>query len=150
MYASSNGTSTGNESLVLDWGTTSQITPNKRNIQEARNCHVPILIVDNSEVDACRRDIQNVSWSGEDGVTNVSLSNTLVTPRLLMSVLSVPALASKEICTLFTPQRPLLIDMHDDFRIIGYAPNHANGLYYISGSDENVCNGAVTDDDFNH
>lgn len=73
-------------------------------------------------------------------------TNTLVAPRLSVNLRSIPAIASKRICTLFTPQRALLIDLHNDFRIICYAPRQPNGPYYIDGNEERVCNAAVTDD----
>lgn len=79
--------------MMLDSGITSHMTPCVEDVVDASECNVSIAINDDSVVKANLRGTRHVNWAIGGTITNVSLSNTLVSPDLSMGLLSIPALA---------------------------------------------------------
>lgn len=78
-----------------------------------------------------------VKWHGQSGITEVSLSKTIVAPDIKSSLLSVPALVQKEIAVLFVPGKAMFIDLLYNNSMIGYAKHRADGLFFIADFQEN-------------
>lgn len=123
--------------LMLDSGTTSDMTNSVATLQDARQCKVPIALGDDSEIKASHCGTRKVTWASQNGVTDVTLSNTLASKDLAMSLLSVPALTEKGLCVLFLPDKAVILDMENDLSVVGIAPKNDDGLYYIQ-SDESI------------
>lgn len=76
----------------------------------------------------------------------VHLSDTLVSPKLAVSLLSVPALVDKNIGVIFLPGQGLLVDLENDFKILGFAHLKTDGLSYIEVyHDERSTNPKISD-----
>lgn len=65
------------------------------------------------------------------GLRAGSLSETMVMPSLVMSVLSVPVLINKKNAVLFIPDRTLLINLEDYYKMLGTVANDADYLFYV-------------------
>lgn len=64
--------------MMLDSGTTSQMSNTVSLLHNATECHIPIALGDDSEIRATHAGTCTVKWSSVDGYTDVHLSNTLV------------------------------------------------------------------------
>lgn len=62
-----------------------------------------------------------VKWKTENGNVKASLFNTLVAPDRSTSPLSIPALAKKDIATLFLRGRAIMFDLQNNFEMSGQA-----------------------------
>ena len=62
----------------------------------------------------------------------MSLSSTLVAPDIETSLLSVPALVSKNIGVQFLPGKAMFLDLLDKNHILGDAKQKTDGLFYIA------------------
>lgn len=72
-----------------------------------------------------------MSWASQNGVTKVILSNELAAPDPAVSLLFVPALTAKGILFLLSPNRALMIDAEENFKVISVAKRPPVQLYYI-------------------
>ena len=122
------------ERMMLDSGTTSHMTTILSTLSDASTCDIPISLGDDSTVNATARGTKRVSWKTSDGCTNVSLTNTLCAEDLALSLLSVPSLAQKGLSVLFLPEKAIIMDIHNNMRVVGVAPLSEDGLYYINTS----------------
>lgn len=120
------------DKMMLDSGTTPYLTPHADRVQCKMACDVPITLADESTVRATHKGIRKVDFPTGDGAQKLSLSDTLVVPDAVMSLVSVPSLVKKDIGVLFTPSRAVLFDLRDDMRTLGYATQDKDGLFYIA------------------
>lgn len=130
--------------MMLDSGTSSHMTPHSERVSERIACDVPISLADNSTVQAKYKGKRSVTWIGQDGTVKVGLTNTLVSPKLSCSLLSVPALVRKGIAVLFVPGKAILVDVENDYQVLGTASQQRDGMFYISddgSTDAQVDNG---------
>lgn len=67
----------------------------------------------------------------DDGWTTVTLSDTLVSLKLALGLLSVLVLVKKKIPVLYIPELALLIDVEDDLQILGRAHQDRDYPLYI-------------------
>ena len=118
--------------LMLDSGTTSNMTAMAEKVHSKTGCNVSITLADNSALNASKKGTRTVQWYSDSGPQRVHLSQTLVTPEMAMSLLSVPALVRKNIGVLLIPQKALLIDLEEKFLILCQALQDTHGLFYIS------------------
>ena len=70
-----------------------------------------ICLADNSKTMAHRTRVRKITWQGENGPINISLSDFLVARDIRTSLLSVPALVKKDIGALFLPGNAFFIDL---------------------------------------
>lgn len=117
--------------VMIDSGTKYHITPFAPKVQDMVLRNVEIALADDSPVRSSHSGIRKVSFGTDDGIQNVSLSNTLVVPDAGMSLLSVPDLTLRGIGELFMPGFGVLYDLRDEFRILGYAEQEKDGLFYF-------------------
>ena len=120
------------DSMMIDSGTSSHITPFEHKVSNLEECDVTITLGDDSTVPSVTQGTRRVQWQGEDGPVNVNLSNTLVAPDVSLSLLSVPALVEKGLAVLFVPTRAFIININDGNTIIGTASQGTDKLFYIS------------------
>lgn len=118
--------------MLLDSGTTSHMTALSNKVHSKDACDVTIKLADDSTVKASSTGVRTVHWMTDTGKCKVKLSETLVAEDVAISLLSVPALARKNIATLFMPEKALLIDLEADCAILGQATKDKDGLYYIA------------------
>ena len=118
--------------ILLDSGTTTHMTPHRHKVTEAISTQKPIKLADDSIIQAKLSGTREVNWMTSEGNQMVYLSNTLVAPDVSMSLLSIPALVNKNIAVLFMQKKALLIDLEDEFAILGTATqSDRDGLFYI-------------------
>ena len=122
--------------MMVDSGTTSHMTAMADRVTDKSACHVAIKLADDSEVSAKQVGVRMVNWQGLNGPVSVSLSDTLVASDIKTSLLSVPALVKKDIGVLFLPGKAMFLDLLDENKILGYAMQKTDGLYYISDLQE--------------
>lgn len=125
----------GDDLMMLDSGTTAHMTPHGNRLVDARKHTTEIALADDSAVRSSEVGVRPVRWSADGTTCNVSLSETLYVPDMTTSLLSVPALVSKNIAVLFIPGKAVLIDLDDDNNVLGYANQNSDGLFYISEDD---------------
>lgn len=118
--------------MMLDSGTTAHMTNRTDRVEQRKRYETPITLADDSKVKSNSKGIRVVKWKTEHGNVKVSLSETLVAPDISTSLLSIPALAKKDIATLFLPGRAIMFDLMDNFKMIGQATQDRDGLYYIT------------------
>lgn len=126
------------EGLMLDSGTTAHMTPHSSTVQDQYSCDVNIPLGDDSIISAKSKGVRKVRWQGADGPVTVSLTDTLVAPDAAMSLLSVPALAKKEIAVLFLPDKAILFDLKDNNTVLGYAKRANDDIYYINDNQDEI------------
>lgn len=119
------------DQIMLDSGTTSHMTKLIDRVHSRHKSDVEVRLADDSVVEASEVGVRTVRWMTDDGQDAVHLSETLVIPTLASSLLSVPALVNKNISVLFLPGQALLVDLEDDYRILGRASQSDDGLFYI-------------------
>ena len=122
--------------MMIDSGTTSHMTSMAYKVYDKEACHVAIKLADDSEITATQVGVRKVKWQGPDRTMNVSLTDTLVAADIKTSLLSVPALVKKDIGVLFLPGKAMFLDLLDKNKILGYATQKTDGLYYISDLQE--------------
>lgn len=66
------------------------------------------------------RDTPFVKRRTKDGSWKRNLSNTIVVPNLLTSLLSILSLVKKNIAARFLPDNAIMIDLADEFPVLGY------------------------------
>lgn len=76
--------------------------------------------------------LHHIGGSTKTGQCKVELPNVPVFSDLSMSLPSVPALAKKNIATLFMPGKALLIDLEDSMNILRRVLQDADSLFYIN------------------
>ena len=79
-----------------------------------------------------------MKWKTEEGSCKIKLSNTMVVLDLAMSLLSIPSLVKKIIAVFFLPGKAILIDLEDEYSILGYATQDKDGLFYIDENQSDV------------
>lgn len=124
--------------MMLDSGTTSHLTSHADRVSNTRRVSVPITLADDSKINGTSRGTRQVSWKTEHGDVQISLSNTIVVPDLSMSLLSIPSLVNKNVAVLFMPGKAVLIDLEDNFSVLGYATQEDDGLFYIDDHQNSV------------
>ena len=124
--------------MLLDSGTTSHMTARSDRVQNQVRYETPISLADDSKVNSRSKGVRTVHWKTENGNVKVSLSNTIVAPDIATSLLSVPALAKKNIAELFLPGRAILFDLEKNFKFLGQAAQNRDGLYYIDDQQESL------------
>ena len=122
--------------MMIDSGTTSHMTSMADKVYDKEACHVAIKLADDSEITATQVGVRKVKWQGPDRTMNVSLTDTLVAADIKTSLLSVPALVKKDIGVLFLPGKAMFLDLLEKNKILGYATQKTDGLYYISDLQE--------------
>lgn len=122
---------------MLNSGTTAHMTPHENTVHHQYSCDFIIAISDDSIITAKTKGVRKVRWKGADGPVTVSLTDTLVAPDAVMSLLSVPALAKKEIAVLFLLDKAILFDLKDNNTILGYVKPADDDLYYIKDNQDN-------------
>ena len=124
---------------MLDSGCTSDMTRHEDKVHSKAACDVSIKFADDSDVTADVKGVRTVKWQSQAGQQPVHLSETLVVPKLSMSLLSIPALVRKNIGVLFIPGKAVLIDLENNFCVLGCGRKGVDGLFYIperqSGGD---------------
>lgn len=115
--------------MILDIGTTSYMAPKNGVVQHQDSCDVIIRLADDSFMPVSQRGIRNVECKTKEGQTNFCLSDILNFPKLSMSLLFVPALAKKNISTIFIFVQAVLIDIENDLTIFGGINQARNGLF---------------------
>lgn len=83
------------DTIMLDFGTTSHITRQVNHLENAETRTVSISLGDDSTIKATHTGSRRAEWHSPYGKTNLTLSNILASPKNSMSLLSIPALASK-------------------------------------------------------
>ena len=133
--------------MMLDSGTTTHMTPDEDELFSTVNCNVSISLGDDSCVQASCKGTNAVTWSGLEGTTEVHLSETLAARDLAMKLLSVPALTKKGMAVLFLPSKTLIVDLRENYKVIGVSHREDDGLYYIGmdGSDHAGTSLSTTD-----
>lgn len=104
----------------------------------ATSSNVNDNLADDSLVKASCKGICDVRWMAKCGGTKIVRSETLVVPNLAMSLLSIPALAQRNIATLFLPGIALMFDLKNKMTILGQACLHGDGLYYIGDHQDSI------------
>ena len=122
----------------MDSGTTSHMTAESSRVHQQRDCGMTIRLADDSTTTAHRVGIRTVNWLGETGPTKVTLSETLVARYIKTSLLSVPALVNHDIGALFLPGKAVFLDLLQNNKIIGYARQGRDGLFYISDNERSL------------
>ena len=122
--------------MMVDSGTTSHMTGMADRVSNKAACSVAITLADDSQVMETHVGVRKVNWQGLKEPMSVSLSNTLVAPDIKTSLLSVPALVSKNIGVLFLPGKAMFLDLLDKKNILGYAKQKTDGLFYISDKQD--------------
>lgn len=128
----------GPDMMLVDSGTSAHMTSRSDRVISKEHCDVDISLGDNSKVHSSHKGIRKVMWHTQEGERTISLSDTLVSKKLAMSMLSVPALVKKNIASLFLPGKALFIDLEDDMKVIGTAAQADDGLFYIADRQEAV------------
>ena len=127
------------DEMMLDSGCTSHMTPHEDRVHWKGACDVSIKLADDSVVTADVKGVRTVKWQSQDGQQPVHLSETLVVPKLSMSLLSIPALVRKNIGVLFIPGKAVLVDLENNLYVLGCGRQGVDGLFYIperqSGGD---------------
>lgn len=80
---------------MLDFGTTFHMTPFAGCVKNKKSYNVPIGVADYSTIIADRIGLRVVNWNSDNGVTEVTLADTLVAPDAAVSILPVPMLVRK-------------------------------------------------------
>lgn len=123
-----------NDALMLDSGTNSHMTPKLECLHGVDECNIALHLDDDLKIKATHTGFCNVKWNGQDGATAVNLNIVLYSPNMAMILLSIPALASKNIHTLFTRDMAKIMDADDGYCVLGIAPRGKDGLYYIQSN----------------
>lgn len=118
--------------IMIDSGTTSHITPLPEYFQDKVPSNRPITLADESTIHSAFIGIHKIDLKTDDGPQRLSFSNTLVVLDGGLSVLSVPVLVKKDIRVLLMPEYAVLIDLKDNFAILGYAEQEQDGLFYLN------------------
>ena len=124
--------------MLLDSGTTSHMTPYVHLVKNKEYCNVSISLADDSTISADAIGVRPVTWQGDNGPIEVTLSDTLVTPDAAVSLLSVPALVNKGIAVLFMPGKAVLIDTNNNMNVLGYSKQSPDGLFYSEDDQDKV------------
>lgn len=127
--------------MLLDSEKTSYMTLFKEKVTNQRKCKVDIALRNDSTVTASSTCTRVVKWNGAYITCTISLSNTLFSPELSMSLLSVPALVQKGVSVLFVPGKALMVDTDNEFTIIGKSRQGTDGLYCISSKLDGASQG---------
>lgn len=125
--------------MMLYSGCTSHITPLEDRLELHRKSDIKIELSDNSTVLANAKGVLTVHWKGTEGVHRVHLSNTLVYKDISMILLSVLVLVGKQIGVLFLPDTAVLIDLQENYEILGYGHHEKDGLFYKSDRHKHGC-----------
>ena len=126
------------DKMMLDSGTTSHLTSNPGKVTNTQIANISIKLADDSTMNGTARGTREVRWVTENGTSKVSLSNTIVVPNAAMSLLSVPSLVNKNIAVMFLPGKAILIDLEDNYSILGYAEQEEDGLFYMDDFQKEV------------
>lgn len=118
--------------LILVSDCTSHVTPHGKRVHYKTECDVIIRLVGDPSVSANFKGVRTVMWHTDEGTQGVNLFETLVTPEEDMSQLSVPSLVREQIGALFIPGKAVLIDLADDFKVLGFAEQDRDRLFYIA------------------
>lgn len=121
--------------MMLDSGTSAHMTPLGNRLVDTRKSTSDISLADDSTVSSAEIGTRPVEWTADGVRTTVSLSKTMFVPALSTSLLSVPALVNKNIAVLFLPRKAVLLDLEDKNKVLGYALQDSDGLFYISEDD---------------
>lgn len=119
------------DKMMIDSGTSMNITQYGKKIVDQTPCDVSISLVDESTVQKNEQGERKVKWKGSDGPVEVKLTNTLVDPDVSISLLSVTDLVKKYLAVLFVPGKALIINQKDGNYIVAYTKQRPDGLYYI-------------------
>lgn len=126
---------TSSDVLMLESGTAARMTPDVLSFQSKITCNMPIALGDNHRIKAEFSGGRVVTLHHDGHETTVRLTQTLVARDPAMSLLSVPALAAKDIATIFMPNGAHILDLKSNLRALGVASRHNEGLYYM---DDNL------------
>ena len=94
-----------------------------------RMCNMSICLADDNRTMAHLIGVRRVTWKGEKGPINISLSDTLVPREIRASLLSVPVLAKKDIGALFLPDKAVFLELLQKKKIIGHARQSSDSLF---------------------
>lgn len=93
--------------IMLDSGTTVHMTLYRNRLVESKLHNTNIQLADHSTVNSEKIGVRSARRFAEVVENSVSLSETLLFPDMTTSLLSVPALVSKNIAVLFIPGKVL-------------------------------------------
>lgn len=118
--------------ILMYSGTTSQINSIRDHNQSQTPANIGISMAEISQILAKTKGTRSLQWKTENGPWMISIYENLLAPTASESLLSIRALASKNIEMLLSLGKDLFFDLYDDFRIIVSGSQHSNDLYYIS------------------
>ena len=126
------------DTMMVDSGTTSHMTAQADRVFNKTDCTTSIRLADDSTTTAHKVGVRKVNWRGETGPIEVTLSETLVARDIKTSLLSVQALVKHDIAVLFLPGKAVFLDLLQNNKIIGYASQGRDGLFYISDNERST------------
>ena len=124
--------------MVLDSACTSHLTATSEKVRRSKSTNITIKLADDSSLKSTQKGTRTVRWKTGGGTQRVSLSDTLVVPGLSQDLLSIPSLVSKNIGVLFLPGKAVLVDLKDEYSILGYGSQDEDGLFYISDKQTEI------------
>lgn len=97
------------DKMLLDFGTTSYVTSRPDRVLFQEKFRTPISFSDDSKVQSMSKGTCIVRWSNETGSVKVSWSGILFASKLSISLLSIAALAKKNIAALCLVGRAIIL-----------------------------------------
>lgn len=91
--------------MMLDSGTIAHMTPRADLVDVTRSSIVSIRLADDSTVNSDKSGTRNVQWFSKTGPVKVKLSNTLIAPRMSMSLYQCLLLSGKTFAYCSCPER---------------------------------------------
>lgn len=110
--------------ILLDSGDTSHMTLLSDPFHSKSFCSVSIKFADDSTVKSVSTGVRDVQWMSTSGRCTVHLSETLVTEVVVLSLISIPALARKNITTLFMPNESFVINLEGNNKVLGQSKRY--------------------------
>ncbi|KAI0558871.1 hypothetical protein FGB62_182g05 [Gracilaria domingensis] len=116
---------------MIDSGTGAHMTCDSSSLTRTQHCIVPIALGDNSLLNAHIKGTKRVQWQANNLTTEIHLTYTLCSSNLAMELLSVPALADKNMVVVFTKTHAVILDAQNEFVPIGIGSRDTDDLYYV-------------------
>lgn len=114
------------------------MTPYSSTVYHQLFCNVNIAVADDSVTTAKKKSVRKFRLEGIDKPVTVSLTNKFLAPDAAMSLLSVPAIAEKDIGVLFLYGKAYLFGLKNINYVLGYAEPEGDYLSYVYDNQDEV------------
>lgn len=118
--------------IMLDGGTTTHPKPKSGKVLDHRVIDSLIYLADDSIISASHVGARKMNVQNDDGNMRISSSDAPIVPDSSMSLLSIPALMSKNIAVMFILGYATLLDIRDVLKSLGCATQDKDGLFYVN------------------